>query len=93
MKHQIFVNPSECKNNADNIFYLDDTRITLYGNHKLILENQFQVSQFDEDFIKIRSPKHQLSIIGHQLKIKCFSKDEIIIEGYIKTIDFIDVPS
>ena len=62
--------------------------ISLINNSKLIIENYGKVIDYSEESIRISNKSLSLTICGSCLKITCYTEQEIIIKGCIKSVSF-----
>lgn len=63
--------------------------IKLIGNEELCIENFKSIIEYKEDRLLIRMKKNNMLIIGNNLCISKYSKDELIICGLIKEIKYL----
>ena len=56
---------------------------------KIKIENIKNIIKFESDIIVIQCRKNRIQIIGNNLKIECYSTEELTINGLINEIKFI----
>ena len=62
--------------------------LSMTGNRELYVSNHRGILSYEEDAIVILSKHFQIQIKGKNLIIDSYSKDELIIKGYIHTMEF-----
>ena len=62
--------------------------ITMYGNLELIIENHKGIRCFNDELVEILAKSNIISIKGRSMSISEYSKDCIVVEGYIEHISF-----
>ena len=68
----------------------DLPRITVIGSYQLYIENHRGVIQFNERYLHLRLNKGEVKIIGDQLVIRAILPDEVLVEGLVQEIQFIN---
>ena len=63
--------------------------ISMTGNRELIIENIKSIINFQSDTIILQCKKNRIQIMGNNMKIECYTNDEIKINGLINEIKFI----
>ena len=63
--------------------------ISMTGNREIKIENIKNIIKFESDIIVIQCRKNRIQIIGSNLKIECYSTEELTINGLINEIKFI----
>lgn len=69
---------------------LNVPRITLIGGLQLYVENYRGVVEFRDDLLRLALSKGQLHVLGNQLVIKTIFPTEVVIEGNISGIHYVD---
>ncbi|MBD3107572.1 sporulation protein YqfC [Bacillus sp. AGMB 02131] len=69
---------------------LDLPRITMIGQLHIYIENHRGLIAFKEDEIRLTLTQGQLSIKGNQFIIKAILPEEILVEGVIQSVTFIN---
>lgn len=69
---------------------LDLPRITMIGQLHIYIENHRGLIAFKEDEIRLTLTQGQLSIKGNQFVIKAILPEEILVEGVIQSVTFIN---
>ncbi|MCP3030355.1 sporulation protein YqfC [Halobacillus sp. A1] len=69
---------------------LDLPRITTIGSIHAYIENCTGLLHFSDHEIRISHRRGELSIKGKDLRIKMMLKEELLLEGKLLSIDFID---
>ncbi len=59
-----------------------------YINNKLNIVNYTEIKHFDNDNIIINDKEKQINIKGKNLVVSKLMSNELLIEGYIKQIEF-----
>jgi len=67
---------------------LDLPRITLIGQHELVLENHRGVMSYRTDQVRVNLARGYLELDGEELIIKYITRDELGVAGLIKSIRF-----
>ena len=65
------------------------THFEMNGNREVMIEGSRGILQYDENIIRLNMGKMIASFCGRSLSIKCLTQDSLIIEGFIKSIEFI----
>lgn len=73
--------------NKEDAFLLGIIRLTLTGDHQLLVENFKGISYFDEKLIVVQSGKHIAAISGQKLQVQYYTKDEMLVMGNIEKIE------
>ncbi|AIG25755.1 sporulation protein YqfC [Brevibacillus sp. 7WMA2] len=68
---------------------LEVPRITMIGHLQMYIENHRGVLQFSENELRLLLTNGQLLVIGEQLVIRAILKEEVLLEGRIGKITFI----
>ena len=66
----------------------DLPRIIIIGNRRLIVENFKTLIEFNSEKIRLDTKSGLLFVKGTQLNIKEITSEDIVIEGYLKTVDY-----
>lgn len=69
---------------------LDLPRITVIGFYQLYIENYKSITKFTDKFLILKLSKNEIKIVGEKLVIRKIWAEEILIEGIIREIYFID---
>lgn len=69
---------------------LDVPRITLIGGLQLYVENYRGVVEFRDDLLRLALSKGQLHVNGKELVIKQIFPTEVVIEGSISGIQYLN---
>lgn len=62
--------------------------LSMIGNREIYISNHRGILSYEEDTIVILAKTFQIHIKGRHLVIASYSKDELIIKGYIHTMEF-----
>ncbi|OEF99722.1 sporulation protein YqfC [Vulcanibacillus modesticaldus] len=65
-------------------------RITLIGNYQIYIENHQGIIKFTDQYLQLRVQQKNLKIVGENLIIKTILPDEILVEGIIKEVRYLD---
>ncbi|ATO50722.1 MULTISPECIES: sporulation protein YqfC [Brevibacillus] len=68
---------------------LEVPRITMIGHLQMYIENHRGVLQFSDTELRLLLTNGQLLVIGEQLVIRAILKEEVLLEGRIGKITFI----
>lgn len=83
----------KAKNNTQANFSLDLNSelpfIEMIGNRRITIEGSTGVLHYESENIKINTSKMVLSFSGRNLTVKCISCSDVIIEGFITSLEFI----
>lgn len=60
----------------------------IYNNKKIVIDGCDGIIDFSDEIISIKSGRLKISIVGNRLKIIIFSKYNIVIEGYITSVNY-----
>lgn len=63
-------------------------RLTNLGFKKLVMENYKNILEYQDFFIRINTSIGIININGYGLKMEEMTKDDIVIEGEIESVDF-----
>ena len=64
---------------------------TMYGNLELIIENHKGIRCFNDELVEILSKSNIISVKGKNMSISEYTKDSIVVEGYIEQISFVSL--
>ncbi len=64
-------------------------RLTLHSNREADIEGSRGIVEYCSDSIKINAGRFIIAFKGRNLRIKCMSESELIIEGFILSIEYI----
>ena len=68
---------------------LSNVHMEINGNREVILEGSRGVVEYSETSIKINTGKYIISFQGRGLHIKCMTDCDIVIHGFITSIEYI----
>lgn len=69
---------------------LNIPKIILLGNKSVVIENYKGILLFEDDTIKINTNSGIVGISGRKLKITEINADDLLVEGKIKAIEFMN---
>lgn len=69
---------------------LNIPKIILLGNKSVVVENYKGILLFEDDTIKINTNSGILGVSGRKLKITEINADDLLVEGKIKSIEFMN---
>lgn len=81
-----FINHSDMP--ADVI--MDLPRITMVGQLHIYLENHKGVISFSNEELRLSMKQGQLQIIGKDFVLKAILPEEILLEGFIQKVQFLE---
>lgn len=67
---------------------LSPVHLDIKSNREVIVEGCNTIEEYDENIVKIKTPKMGISFFGKNLEIKCMSVDSLVVEGIISSIEF-----
>ena len=62
--------------------------MNIQGRNSLLLENYKKVLDYSDTVIRIQTKLYYVSIIGNDLKIQYYTKDEMRVDGVFRSIEF-----
>lgn len=68
---------------------LSPVRMSICGNREVILEGSRGVIGYSENSIKINTGKYIIAFSGRGLHIRCMNEYDLVIEGFITSVEFI----
>ncbi len=68
---------------------LGSVHMNISGNREVVLEGNKGVVEYGDTSIKINVGKYIISFTGRGLHIKCMTDCEIVIHGFITSIEYI----
>ncbi|ASF39947.1 MULTISPECIES: sporulation protein YqfC [Halobacillus] len=68
---------------------LDLPRITTIGSIHVYIENHTGLLHFSDNEVRIQYKQGQVKIIGKDLGVKMMLKEELLLEGEIKSVEFL----
>ena len=69
--------------------FLGACNISFCGNREMYISNHRGILSYGEDEIVILTKEYQLQIRGKSLYISSYTKEELTIQGYIQSMEFI----
>lgn len=69
--------------------FLGYPNISLCGNREVYISNHRGILSYDEEIINLLVKDHQIQIRGRSLSIFSYTKDELTIRGYIRSLEFL----
>lgn len=70
---------------------MDLPRITMIGNMQLLIENYRKVLHFSDNLLRLSLSRGQLEIHGQNLTIRGIWTDEVMVEGHVTELKYIDI--
>ncbi len=68
--------------------YLQVPKITSLGFNKIMIENYKNILEYQDFFIRINTSIGIINVNGINMKMEEMTKDDLIIEGEIDSLDF-----
>ena len=68
---------------------LGSVHMNINGNREVILEGNKGVVEYGDTSIKINTGKYMIAFSGRGLHIKCMTDCDIVIHGFITSIEYI----
>lgn len=62
--------------------------IKLTGQYEAYIENYRSIIEYSSSVIKLQGKNSRLCLCGNNLRIICFSKDDMRIKGFIQEVKF-----
>ena len=69
--------------------FLGLSNISLSGNRELYISNHRGILNYGQEEMVILLKTHQFQIKGKELAIISYAKDELVIQGYIRSLEFL----
>lgn len=69
---------------------LNIPKIILLGNKSVVIENYKGILLFEDNTIKINTNSGIVGVCGHKLRIMEINAEELLVEGKIKSIEFMN---
>ena len=69
--------------------FLGYPNISLCGNRELYISNHRGILSYGQEEILLLTKEHQILIKGKELDIASYTQDELSIQGYIFSVEFI----
>ena len=66
------------------------SQIVLSGNREAVLDGCQGVIEYEDDFIKLKIGKQMVKFTGQNLQIKCMTGENVIIDGRILSVEFME---
>ena len=64
------------------------THIEMFSNQKMILDGCQNIVDYQNDYVKLKLKKGNLTIMGTDFLISAFENENIVIKGNISSIEF-----
>ena len=69
--------------------FLGMCNISFMGNREIYISNHKGILLYKQEEIVILSKEHQIQIRGKSLYINSYTKEELTIQGYIQSLEFV----
>ena len=69
--------------------FLGSANISLSGNSEIYISNHRGILSYEENTICILLKDYQLQIKGKELYISSYTRDDLTIKGYIRSLEFL----
>lgn len=69
---------------------LNVPRVTMVGSLQLYIENHQGVTHFSDNELRLKINEGEFKILGSGLKIRAIYTEEVLVEGDIQSISFVD---
>ncbi len=66
----------------------NEPKVTIQGFYEALIENHKNISEYEENFIKVNTFTGCVSFFGNNLRLRQMAKEDIIIEGNIEKIEY-----
>jgi sporulation protein YqfC len=71
-------------------FATESAHMEINGNREVRIEGCRKILEYNKNKIRILTKSTSISFNGRNLKINCLTSDSLLIEGFIKSIEFIN---
>jgi len=68
---------------------LDLSKITMYGNNNMLIENYKGIIEYEDDRLRINTKDGIIRVMGNKLFIKEITSEDLLIYGEITSIEFL----
>ncbi|HHX17501.1 MAG TPA: sporulation protein YqfC [Clostridium sp.] len=68
---------------------LDLSKITMYGNNNVLIENYKGIIEYENDRLRINTKDGIIRVMGNKLFIKEITSEDLLIYGEITSIEFL----
>lgn len=68
---------------------MDISKITLYGNNNMLIENYKGIIEYENDRLRINTKEGIIRVTGNKLFIKEITSEDLLIYGEITSIEFL----
>ena len=69
--------------------FLGYPNLSFCGNRELYISNHRGILSYSQEEITILTKEHQIRIKGKELTIHSYTKDDLTIQGYMHSLEFI----
>ena len=66
------------------------SQIVLSGSREAVLDGCQGVVEYEDDFIKLKLGRQMVKFTGKDLQIKCMTGENVIIDGRILSVEFLE---
>lgn len=66
------------------------SQIVLSGNQEVVLDGCQGVIEYEDNFIKLKIGRQMVKFTGQGLQIKCMTGENVIIDGHILSVEFME---
>lgn len=67
---------------------VNSVHIEMKSNREMVIEGCKQIDEYDENVVKLKTPKMDISVFGRNIEIQCLNSDSLIISGIICSVEF-----
>lgn len=67
---------------------VNSVHIEMKSNREMIIEGCKQIDEYDENVVKVKTTKMDISVFGRNIEIQCLNSDSLIISGIICSVEF-----
>lgn len=64
------------------------TQIQILENREVVVEGCKEILEYDDNRIRLKTKRLEVSIWGGGLELKCFNAENIIISGKVERVEF-----
>ena len=66
----------------------NDTHIEMFSNKKIILDGCLSIIDYQNDYVKLKLKKGNITILGTEFLISGFENEKIVIKGKFNSVEF-----
>lgn len=96
MKNEKNRNRSKRKEQFADLFSLPHdilcgaSNVTILGSMRVIIENYKGILEYNTEEIILQGKQSKICILGSCLKVRCYNEEEMVIDGHIDSVQFVE---